>query len=194
MVASPTSMRVNAVQIARQKLLEQPVYIDTETTGIERSDEIVEIAIIDHNGKTLLDSLVRPTRPIPPDASRVHGISDEMVQKAPTWPVLWPTIRSMLVGHVVATYNADFDLRLMQQSHARYRLPWKENFNMFCIMKLYASYRGEWDANRRSYRWHTLDNAGKQCGIALPNSHRAVADTLLAKALLEFMARTEIPG
>ena len=135
--------RKNAIQIAQQKLAQKPVYIDTETTGIAVSDEIIEISIVDDDGKILFESLVRPTQRIHPDAMKTHHITDEMVARAPTWPALWPTIRSYLVTRVVATYNADFDLRMMQQSHARYRLPWKETFNMFCVMKLFAEYRGE---------------------------------------------------
>ena len=40
------------------------VFLDVETTGIGLFQQIVEIAIIDDSGKTLLHSLVRPTCPI----------------------------------------------------------------------------------------------------------------------------------
>lgn len=37
------------------------VYIDTETTGLDSyRDEILEIAIVDDNGKSLVNSLVKP--------------------------------------------------------------------------------------------------------------------------------------
>lgn len=79
---------------------------------------------------------------------------------------------------------------MMQQSHARYRLPWKENLNTFDLLKLYAEYRGEWDPRRRSYRYHSLANAGRQCNITLPNAHRTTADTLLTRALLHYLAES----
>ncbi len=175
-------------EFARMKLQEKPVYLDTETTGLERDDEIVEIAIVDHEGNTLIDTLVRPNRPIPTTATRINGISNEMVKLARPWPILWPQIRSVLAGRLVVIYNAEFDLRMMQQSHAQYRQPWRENINALCAMKLYAQYRGEWDPTRRAYRNYKLDVARQQCGLALPNSHRAMADAQLARALFHYMA------
>jgi hypothetical protein len=67
-------------------------------------------------------------------------------------------------------------------------MPWKERLNTFDLLKLYAEFRGEWDAKRRSYRYQSLDSAGNQCGIILPNAHRATADTLLTRAILFYMA------
>ncbi len=42
--------------------------LDTETTGLYDA-EIVELSIIDTAGNVLLDTLVRPTRPIPAEAT-----------------------------------------------------------------------------------------------------------------------------
>jgi DNA polymerase-3 subunit epsilon len=39
------------------------VFLDLETTGLDpRTDEILEIGILDDAGRVLLDSLVRPER------------------------------------------------------------------------------------------------------------------------------------
>ncbi len=180
--------RQRAVEYARMMIEKQPVYIDTETTGLDRSDEIVEICIVDHDGQVLLESLIKPSRPIPPDSIRVHNITDEMVAGAPTWPALWPTVRANLFNRVVAAYNSDFDLRMMMQSHGRYRLPWRENFAMLDILKLFSDFRGEWDPMRRSMRYFRLQDAGSFFNIAIPNAHRAAADTLLARAVLHCIA------
>ena len=191
MPVSFSATKRDVVQFIRQKQIERPVYLDTETTGLERGDEIVEIAIIDDDGNCLFDSLVRPSQPIPSAASRIHHITDEMVKTARPWPILWPVIRPLLVGRLVVIYNAEFDLRMMQQSHARYKLPWRENLNVLCAMELYAQYRGEWDMKRRSYRFIRLEEAGRHCQIALPNSHRAKDDALLARALFHYMGENE---
>ncbi len=42
------------------------LYLDTETTGLGSQAEIVEIAVVDGAGRTVLNRLVRPTSPIPP--------------------------------------------------------------------------------------------------------------------------------
>jgi DNA polymerase III epsilon subunit-like protein len=182
------SRRQKITETAQTILAQSPLYIDTETTGLDRSDEIVEVAVLDGTGAVLYESLVRPSQPIPPAATAIHQITNAMVAKSPSWPLIWPSLRPLLVGKPLVVYNAEFDLRMMQQSHARYRLPWKDSLNLIDLLKIYAEYRGDWDAYRRSYRYISLDNAGKQCGIPLPNSHRAADDARLARALLHFLA------
>jgi DNA polymerase III subunit epsilon len=180
-----SSARQNAILKARRILEQNPLYLDTETTGLEREDEIIEIAIIDDQGATVINSLVRPSRPIPAEATRIHGITNEMVIGAPYWLILWQTtVRSLLAGRLIAIYNDDFDLRMIRQSLERYKQPLREPINSVDILKLYAEFHGEWNPVRRSYRYFSLDAAGKQCRIKLPNAHRALADTLLTRALL----------
>ncbi|HTX80142.1 MAG TPA: 3'-5' exonuclease [Longilinea sp.] len=180
--------RTSAIEQARQVIAQQPVYLDTETTGLDKQDEVVEITIVDDEAKVLFTSLVRPAQAIPPSSTAINGITNDMVKGAPTWPALWPTVRGHLLGKVVAAYNADFDLRLMQQSLTRYRLPWRDNLNMFDILRLYSEYRGEWDPARRSYRYFKLEEAQRFFNIPIFNEHRATADTLLARAVLRCIA------
>ena len=188
MQSSSLAARQRAIQTARKVLDARPVYLDTETTGLENSDEIIEISIVDDEGQILFESLVKPSQPIPYSATRIHGITNEEVENARNWPVIWPQVRSVLFGRLVVMYNEGFDMRMMQQSHTRYRLPWKERINTFDLLKLYAEFRSEWDPKRRSYRYHSLANAGQQCGIDLPNAHRTTADSLLTRALLQHIA------
>ncbi len=111
-----------------------------------------------------------------------------MVKNAPAWPVAWLRIRPLLLNRVIVIYNEEFDVRMMQQSHARYRQPWIDRLSTFCMMKLYAQFKGEWMAARRSYRNFKLEEAGRECGISLPNSHRSTDDTRLTHALMEYLA------
>ena len=77
----------------------------------------------------------------------------------------------------------------MKQSHNRSWLRWTlPDDNFFDIMKMYARFFGDWDPARRSFRYQSLEMAGRQCGIRLPNAHRAVDDCLLTCALLHHMA------
>jgi DNA polymerase-3 subunit epsilon len=184
---SPT-FRQRAIDAARQVLAAKPVYLDTETTGLNASDEIVEISIVDHDGTVLLETLVKPSRPIPAEATAIHGITNEDVQSSRAWPIIWTQVKLLLSGRVVVIYNDDFDTRMMRQSYERYNLKWNERVNSFDLLKLYAEYRGERDPRRGGYRYHSLASAGHQCGIALPNAHRATADTLLTRALMLHIA------
>jgi len=187
--------RAYAIETARQKLELHPLYLDTETTGTDRSSEIIEICIIDHEGASVFQSLVKPVAMIPPQMTQIHGITNEMVKNAPPWYKVWPEIEIILNSQAIGIYNAEFDLRMFQQTHAKFRIPWRpaQLSNSFCIMRLYAQYYGEWDPMRGSYRWQSLDSAGKQLKIPLRNTHRALDDTLLARQVLHAIARTEIP-
>ncbi len=181
--------RETAIRLAQEEIRHKPVYLDTETTGLEKSDQIVEICVLDFDGGVLVDSLVKPTSKIPAGVTELHGITDEMVKDKPAWPEIWPAVQAALAGRHVAIYSADFDVRMMQQSHRHHAMRWNlKGADFFCIMKLYAQFRGEWDNYRGTYRWHKLREAGRQCNIELPNAHRAKADALLARAVLQYMA------
>lgn len=161
----------------------RPLFLDTETTGLDNAAEIVEISIVDSDGLTLFDSLVRPLKPIPPDAIRLHGIDMNMVASARTWMHVWPEVEAILSGHTVGVYNTEFDIRMMQQSHRAIGMPWRSpNFSTFDIMKIFSEFAGY-------QRWLKLEQAGKLCRINLPNSHRALDDTLLAKAVFDCMVQ-----
>jgi DNA polymerase-3 subunit epsilon len=184
------SARKEAILRAKDYLKNKPVYLDTETTGTGPNDNILEIAVIDHDGAVLVDTLVKPMGAIHPDALRIHGIHDTMLVEAPRWGEVWREVSRVLTGRQVGIYNAEFDLRMMQQSHTRNWMRWvlPEGMQAFCVMKLYAQFHGEWNPRRADYRWQSLEAAGRQCGIPLPNSHRAKQDTLLTRAILETMA------
>lgn len=186
------SAREAAIRQAQNEILHKPVYLDTETTGLEDFDQIVEICVLDFDGSVLVDSLVKPTSTIPAGVTKLHGITDEMVKEAPTWPEIWPAVQAALTGRHLAIYSADFDVRMMQQSHRHHAMRWKlKGASFFCIMKLYAQFRGEWDDDRGTYRWHKLREAGRHCNIELPNAHRAKADALLARAVLHHIAQKQ---
>ncbi len=181
--------RREAVQQAQKWLQSEPLFLDTETTGTGPQSEVIEIAVVDHAGALLYNSLVRPKGRIEPDSTGIHGITPADVQDERPWEQVWPEVEPLLAGRSICAYNSDFDLRLLKQTHQRAWLKWTIPDSRFlCVMKLYARFQGDWDANRRSYRWHKLENAGRQSGISLPNSHHASDDALLARALLLYMA------
>jgi DNA polymerase-3 subunit epsilon len=87
--------------------------IDTETTGREAAeDRIVEIAVVlGQNGQVISRDtwLVNPERPIPPESSAVHGISDNDVRGKPTFSDVCDEVLKRLAGAIPAAYNAAFD-------------------------------------------------------------------------------------
>jgi DNA polymerase III subunit epsilon len=184
-----TNRRRNAIFEAQALLDTNPVFLDTETTGMHLSAEVIEIGVIDDAGAVLFDSFVRPRGKIDPAAGRVHGITNEMLIDAPNWEEIWPQAEAVLIDRSIGVYNVEFDLRLIKQSHNRSWLHWSlPDSSFFDIMRLYASFYGDWDPVHRSYRYQSLELAGRQCRISLPNAHRAIDDCLLTRAVLHFMA------
>lgn len=59
--------------------------LDTETTGLGDNAEICQIAICDCQGNSLLNTLVKPTVTIEAQATKIHGINNEMLALAPTF-------------------------------------------------------------------------------------------------------------
>jgi DNA polymerase III epsilon subunit family exonuclease len=177
------------IQSAQKILAHDPIFIDTETTGISANDVIIEVGVVDQNGETLFESFVKPPIPIPPDSTRVHHITKDMVEDAPALKDIWPDLQLVLKDRFIGMYNAEFDLRLMKQTHNRYWLDWPlDDRYFFCVMKLYAAFYGEIRSREKGYRLHKLEAAGAACGIPLPNSHRAVDDARLTAALFQYIA------
>lgn len=189
--------QASVAKLARQLLNENPLLFDTETTGLDNRAEIVEIAVVSCDGTVLLDTLVRPTSPIPPGATAVHGIRDADVRNAPTWREVHGDMATLLApsGRVLTSYNREYDLRLVKQSVDATRgksapLPIKESsVSPSCIMQLYAIWKGEWNDYHGSYRWQKLDTALNDLGIRREgDAHRALSDTIGALEVLKAMA------
>jgi DNA polymerase-3 subunit epsilon len=178
----------SAIELAKSIIRQQPVYIDTETTGLEKTDEIIEISIVDYDGKLLFTSLIKPSRPIPSEAQRIHHITNKDVASSQAWPIVWPSIRSFLYGRTVAAYNTPFDLRMMQQSHSRYNLPWRESLKSVDVLTIFSEFRGVYDPMHRSMKLFRLEEAGAFFKIPLMNTHRSEADALLVRAVLHSIA------
>ena len=94
------------------------VVVDVETTGWSAAtDSIVEIACVTIDDGAIADawsSLVQAGRPIPPEATRVHGITDAMLASAPAPPAVARPFRDRCGGSTLAIHNAGFDLPFLE--------------------------------------------------------------------------------
>lgn len=59
------------------------VVLDTETTGLERKDQIIEIAVLDQHKNTLLNTRLKPTCNINPEAGKYSRNSLLMNYRTP---------------------------------------------------------------------------------------------------------------
>ena len=189
--------RNRAIARARVLLDRDPVVIDTETTGVGPVAEVCEIAIVGRTGETVVDTLVRPGCPIPSEATGIHGITNAAVASARSFDRVesddFPGLLSS-TGRAIAIYNAEYDLRLLDQSSGDGRgSAWRDRANTHCIMELYAMYRGEWNDRHGSYTWQSLSDAALQCGLEWDGDpHQALSDARMALGVLRHMASSEI--
>ena len=167
--------------------------LDTETTGLDNQAEIVEISIIDQQGQVVLDTLVKPLRPIPADATAINGITNDMVATAPSWADIHADVCRIVGSKPLVIYNADYDLRLMAQTAAQYGLqPVVAEAGVHCAMLVYAEFHGDWNDYKGSYRWQRLTNAAQQQGVVIEGTaHRALADVKMTLGVIKAMAQQQ---
>ncbi|MBN5301022.1 3'-5' exonuclease [Serratia nevei] len=177
-------------QQAQQCLNRNCLVLDTETTGLDDKAEIIEIAVIDGTGKVLLNTLVRPSKPIPPEATAIHGITDEMVKDAPAWPEVSPQLCSLISGKTIAIYNAEYDIRLLEQTDRIWKVTPKISVmpQIVCAMHEYAEFYGQ-RYERGGYKWQKLTAAAEQQGVIIEGTpHRALSDCLTTLGVIKAMA------
>jgi len=100
------------------------VFMDLETTGLSLTqDRIVEIAMLKVNpdgSQVKKRKLINPEKPIPPEVTAIHGISDEMVKDAPIFKVAANEIKQFMDGCDLAGYNSNkFDWPLLMEEFLR---------------------------------------------------------------------------
>lgn len=169
--------------------------LDTETTGLD-TGEIVQIAIINSKGDTVLNTLVKPVNGIPVQAQNIHGISNEKVSTALPWRIVRDDVEKVLKGKHVIIYNAVYDRKMLHKSDEAAgleRRDWRSLATWHCCMEAYAEMRGVWNDYHGSWRWHKLTEACMQQGIAVANAHDALGDCLMTLKLMERMKQVYQP-
>lgn len=112
-------------QIKMNIQLDKPlVFLDLETTGIETLiDRIVEFSALKINPDYSEDSItirVNPQMPIPPEATAVHGITDNDVAEKLPFKEHALTIRTFLEGCDLGGFNVKkFDLEILEAEFKR---------------------------------------------------------------------------
>lgn len=165
----------------------KPIFIDLETTGFSaETDEILEIAIVDHAGNTLLDTLVKPERMTAwPEAQAVNGITPEMVASAPTLQGLKLVLTGLLMQRRVVAYHMAFDIEFLRR--ALPGLSPEQAFQPHCAMRRFSVTRGVWDSSKpgeNDYKRWRQTAAAEFVGHEWSGSaHRALADVQACRSI-----------
>jgi DNA polymerase-3 subunit epsilon len=106
-------------------ILNRPlVFLDLETTGVNAgSDRVVEISLIKVHPDGRREAMTRrvnPGMPIPPESTRVHGITDADVAGAPPFSSVAPEVLAFIGDADLAGFNIQrFDLPVLHRELAQ---------------------------------------------------------------------------
>ena len=88
------------------------VCLDTETTGLDESAEIIEIGmvkVIDGQIADRYSQLIRPYNPIPETITQLTSIDDDMVADQPHWDDIEQAVLDFIGDYTLAAHNVSFD-------------------------------------------------------------------------------------
>jgi DNA polymerase III epsilon subunit family exonuclease len=157
---------------------------DCETTGTDvAEDEIVSLALIrlavDGREESRYTVLVRPSRPIPAEATAVHGISDGDVEQAPRFAQIAPELLARLGDAVFVAHNASFDLGMLQHAFAREAVEYAPS-GVACTLEAFRLLEPLADN-------HRLQSLCDRRGVVLVDAHDAMSDVCATVALLRVL-------
>ena len=154
--------------------------LDSETTGLGNPIDFVEVGVLSSRREPLFDSLIKPSCPIDPRASRLHGHTAESLAGERRFFEVYPDLLDVLWGKRVVVYNASYDRRVWDAAVGRLGAraalagelaPWE------CAMRAFAAYVGE-RSRRGVYKSQKLPGG----------DHTALGDARATLRLIERMA------
>lgn len=190
-MSKAADIRTNAIAWAKRMTADPwNLFLDTETTGLNDSAEICDIAVINLRGEILLDTLVKPRNPIPADATAIHGIGDDHVADARPWSEVCYHLSSILgSGRPVIIYNQAFDQKIINQCCERAQIPtFPLGPRWHCAMRAFADFDGT-IGKFNSPKWWKLPEACARLEIESVETHRALADAGACRSIVLAMAR-----
>ena len=158
--------------MARKKIIE--IVLDTETTGLDYTKEkMVEFAAVRlENGKIKdeFQTLINPQQHIRKSSIAIHGITQEMVEDAPTEEEVIPKILDFIGDYPIVAHNAIFDYSFINE--ASKRVIGKEIQNeRIDTQQMFKEVYPDLEA-------HGLNALTDKFKVELTSHHRAMGDTM----------------
>ena len=122
---APRAKRLRARDIPSLLDRDDTLILDTETTGLGASAEVIEVVAVDTTGARRLSAVSIPVGPITHESWEIHGLTLDGLhaQGARSWPEVHEELAATLgrARHVLA-WHADFDARVLRQTAAVHNL------------------------------------------------------------------------
>lgn len=158
--------------MVRKKVIE--IVLDTETTGLDYTKEkMVEFAGVRlENGKVkdTFQTLINPEQHIRKSSIAIHGITQDMVEDAPTENDVMPKILEFIGDYPIVAHNAIFDYTFLNEASLRVTGKGIENPRID-TQQMFKEVYPELDS-------HGLEALTNKFNVELNNHHRAMADAM----------------
>lgn len=158
------------------------VVVDVETTGGRAGlHRLTEIGAVKMQGGKIIgewQSLLNPERSIPPNITRLTGITQEMVSRAPLFAEVADSFSEFMGDAIFAAHNVNFDYGFISSEFKRLDRRFRHPKICTCssMRKLYPGYRS-----------YSLKNLCREFEIDLTSHHRALCDAKAAAELLKLV-------
>jgi DNA polymerase-3 subunit epsilon len=163
--------------------------VDIETTGGNASgSRITEIAIIIHDGFTILDrweSLVNPQQEIPLAIFALTGINNETVRDAPIFDDISEKVLEMLTDRIFVAHNVNFDYSFVRHELERSGFKWTAK--KLCTVRATRKIKPGLSSYSLGNLCHSLD-------ITIENRHRAGGDADATAILFSLLLEWDMDG
>ncbi len=157
------------------------VCLDTETTGLNTTSEIIEVGmvkVIDGRIADRYSQLVRPLLPIPEQVTLLTSIDNRMVEDQPTWRQIEQQVLDFIGDFTLVAHNVPFDRGMLEQHLGRILPnPWVDTHDMAKIFL----------PSLTSYKLISIAGA---LDVERSDFHRALADADCAAQVLLKLAET----
>jgi len=182
-IAAGTNRMIVGEPAAREPRI---IVMDVESTGKERAtDQIIEMCIRLGIGPAAESRVwrIKPEVKIHPEATTVHGITEEDVASCPSFVELAPAFLFLIdQADVIVGYNVAFDLDMLQAELSRAKIPPLDFGGKLVVDVLRL--------------WHHVEPRtlvaahAKFCGAELVDAHQAEADVAATARVLGSMLAT----
>lgn len=175
--------------ISRNMLYELPdsyVVLDLETTGLDaRWDSIIELAAAKVENGTVtqtFQSLVNPGYKIDGFITELTGITNEMLDGAPSLEQVLAPFLTLIQSDVILGHYVCFDIRFLQAAAQEYGLAF-ERHQYVDTLRIARKLYPEWPH-------HRLCDLVENLQISSEGAHRAMLDVLSTKACYDALRAT----
>lgn len=160
------------------------VVFDLETTGTSpKTEAIIEISavkVVEGSVEDTFSTLVNPGKTIPPGATAVNGITDDMVKDEPTIEQVLPIFNDFIGGEILVGHNIHcFDMKFI----------WKVAEEIFgqTISNDYIDTLPMARKRLPQLAHHRLVDLANHYELSTEGAHRALNDCIMNQLCYEYM-------